>query len=91
ANKPQAQKCKREKFPIDVPDGSDHSSMDIPGMKTESRKKDTAGEAHPCLIKNEFLTPVHLSQTLSSSSGLLCDTKYVRISENTPISPFDSS
>ncbi|KAM9470183.1 protein Spindly isoform 1-T1 [Clarias gariepinus] len=90
ANKTQAQKCKREKFPINLPHGSDHSSMDIPGMKAESRKKAMDGEVHPCLNKNEIVTPVHLSQTLSSSSGLLCDTKYVRISENTPISPFDS-
>ncbi|MCJ8733961.1 hypothetical protein PDJAM_G00229810 [Pangasius djambal] len=87
AKKAQAQKCKREKFPVNLPDGSDHSSMDTPGMKTEpSKSKAIDGEAPPCSTDNRCSTPVQLSQAPSCSSVLLCDTKCVRICENAPIS-----
>ncbi|XP_060783587.1 protein Spindly isoform X2 [Neoarius graeffei] len=92
ANKTQAQKCKREKFPVNFPDGSDHSSMDTPGMKTEpSKNKATDGEALPCSTGNKILTPVPLSLAPSCSSVLLCDTKCLSVCEDATISIPDSS
>ncbi|XP_053486629.1 protein Spindly isoform X2 [Ictalurus furcatus] len=90
--KARTQKRKQEKFPVNLPEGSDYSSMDTPDMKTEPGKsKAVDGEGLPCSTEKEFLTPVQLSQATGSSSVLLCDTKCVRICENAPVSIPDSS
>lgn len=90
--KAQAQKCKREKLPVNLPDGSDYRSMDSSVLKTEPSKNSVIDEeALSCATENEFLSPVQLLQASSCSSVLLSDTKCVCICENAPVSISDFS
>ncbi|GAA6096897.1 protein Spindly isoform X1 [Tachysurus ichikawai] len=91
-NKAQAQKCKREKFPIHLPYGSDHSSMETLDMKTvPSRNEAIDGGTLPCDSENGILTPIQFFQASNSSSGLLRDPKSVQIYENAHVSIPDFS
>ncbi|KAK1804473.1 hypothetical protein P4O66_020485, partial [Electrophorus voltai] len=85
--KARTQKRKREKFPVNLPEGRPDHSVDAPALGSEPTKTPgTDPETLPCSNKNLVVDTVQSAQAPDCNLGLLRDSKCVRICEDTPVS-----